>query len=117
MRRAWKLRRPDGALCGHCVTGPDKPVPTAGASAGDVLIDVRGVDYAIEGHKVFDGLNVSVRRGRITGIMGPSGTGKTTLLRLMTAQSAPDRGQVVVWGSDLATLSSAQVFAMRKRMG
>ena len=75
MRPPWKLRQPDGALCGHCVTGSDKPVPTAAASASDVLIDVRGVDYAIEGHKVFDGLNLSVRRGRITGIMGPSGTG------------------------------------------
>jgi ABC-type transport system involved in resistance to organic solvents, ATPase component len=49
--------------------------------------------------------------------MGPSGTGKTTLLRLITAQIAPDRGQVLVWGRDLAQLGSSEVFALRKRMG
>jgi phospholipid/cholesterol/gamma-HCH transport system ATP-binding protein len=99
------------------VTGPDKPPPAAAAARNDVVIDVRGVGYAVDAHAVFDDLNVTVRRGLITGIMGPSGTGKTTLLRLMTAQSAPDRGTVQVFGRDLSTLSSAQVFAMRKRMG
>jgi phospholipid/cholesterol/gamma-HCH transport system ATP-binding protein len=117
MRRRWKPRRPDGATSGDGVTGPDKPEPDAGASGAEALIDVRGVGYTIEGHAVFDGLDLSVRRGSITGIMGPSGTGKTTLLRLITAQIAPDRGEVRVWGRDLATLTSTQVFAMRRRMG
>jgi phospholipid/cholesterol/gamma-HCH transport system ATP-binding protein len=81
------------------------------------VIDVRGVGYGVEGHSVFEELNLSVRRGLITGIMGPSGTGKTTLLRLMTAQTAPDRGSVHVFGQDLAALSAPQVFAMRNRMG
>jgi phospholipid/cholesterol/gamma-HCH transport system ATP-binding protein len=117
MRRRWKPRRPDGATSGAGVTGPDKPEPDAGASGVEALVDVRGVGYAIEGHTVFDGLDLSVRRGAITGIMGPSGTGKTTLLRLITAQIAPDRGAVRVWGRDLATLTSAQVFTMRRRMG
>ena len=97
----------------------DSVIPAAAAAArgADVLIDVRGVHYAIDGRAVFESLDLRVRRGRITGIMGPSGTGKTTLLRLMTAQVSADRGQVLVWGRDLATLSSAEVFAMRKRMG
>ncbi|HSY07582.1 MAG TPA: ATP-binding cassette domain-containing protein [Steroidobacteraceae bacterium] len=99
------------------MTGPDNPGPAADASRAEVLIDVRGVSYSIDGRIVFDGLDLTVRRGRITGIMGPSGTGKTTLLRLMTAQIPPDRGQLRVWGRDLATLTAAEVFAMRKRMG
>jgi phospholipid/cholesterol/gamma-HCH transport system ATP-binding protein len=99
------------------VTGPDKPAPPSVTSAPEVLIDVRDVHYAIDGRAIFDGINLNVRRGRITGIMGPSGTGKTTLLRLMTAQALPDSGKVFAWGQDLATLTSKQVYAVRKRMG
>jgi len=99
------------------LTDPVKPAPLSGASGADVLIDVRGVHYEIDGRAIFDALDLTVRRGRITGIMGPSGTGKTTLLRLMTAQIPADSGEVRVWGRDLATLNSSEVFAMRKRMG
>jgi phospholipid/cholesterol/gamma-HCH transport system ATP-binding protein len=99
------------------LTDPVKPAPALGASGAEVLIDVRGVHYAIDGRAIFESLDLTVRRGRITGIMGPSGTGKTTLLRLMTAQVPVDSGQVLVWGQDLATLNSREVFALRKRMG
>ena len=85
--------------------------------ADDVIVDVRDVHYAVGGRPIFAGLDIQVRRGRITAVMGPSGTGKTTLLRLITGQIAPDRGQVLVWGQDLATLNRAQIFALRKRMG
>jgi len=83
----------------------------------DIVIDVRDVHYAIGGRPIFAGLNIQAQRGRITAIMGPSGTGKTTLLRLITGQIAPDRGQVLVWGQDIATLSYDELFAVRKRMG
>jgi phospholipid/cholesterol/gamma-HCH transport system ATP-binding protein len=99
------------------LTDPIIPAAAAAARGADVLIDVRGVHYSIDGRAIFETLDLTVRRGRITGIMGPSGTGKTTLLRLMTAQIPADSGQVLVWGRDLATLSSAEVFALRKRMG
>ena len=85
--------------------------------ADDIVIDVRDVHYAIGGRPIFAGLNIQVHRGRITAIMGPSGTGKTTLLRLITGQIAPDRGQVLVWGQDIATLNHDELFALRKRMG
>jgi len=82
-----------------------------------VVIDVRDVHFAIGGRSIFQGVNLTARRGRITAIMGPSGTGKTTLLRLITAQIAADRGQVLAFGSDVATLGTKQVYALRRRMG
>jgi len=87
------------------------------AQAGDAVIEVRDVRYAIGGRAIFDGLDVSARRGRITAFMGPSGTGKTTLLRLITGQVYAERGSVRVFGAEVATLSIKELFAMRRRMG
>ena len=80
-------------------------------------MDVSDVHYSVGSRPIFSGLNVKVRRGRITAIMGPSGTGKTTLLRLITAQSAPASGRIVVFGQDLSTLGSSEIYALRKRTG
>jgi phospholipid/cholesterol/gamma-HCH transport system ATP-binding protein len=88
-----------------------------GGPANDVIVDVRGVRYGIGGRDIFSDLDVTVRRGRITAIMGPSGTGKSTLLRLITAQIQPDAGKVMVWGNDMATLGSRQIYTLRQRMG
>jgi phospholipid/cholesterol/gamma-HCH transport system ATP-binding protein len=99
------------------VTGTAAASTAATAPAGDVVVAVRDVHYAAGGRPIFDGLDVEVRRGRITAIMGPSGTGKTTLLRLITAQIAPDSGQVQVFGRDLATLGGREIYALRRRMG
>jgi phospholipid/cholesterol/gamma-HCH transport system ATP-binding protein len=78
---------------------------------------MRDVHYAIGGREIFSGVDITVRRGHITAIMGPSGAGKTTLLKLITAQIFADRGQVRVFGHDLATLSSGEIYALRKRTG
>jgi phospholipid/cholesterol/gamma-HCH transport system ATP-binding protein len=81
------------------------------------VVDVRDVDYAVGGRPIFSGLNLTARRGRITAIMGPSGTGKTTLLRLITAQITAGAGTVQVFGKDLAVLSGREIYALRGRMG
>jgi phospholipid/cholesterol/gamma-HCH transport system ATP-binding protein len=49
--------------------------------------------------------------------MGPSGTGKTTLLQLITRQLSPDRGQVLIDGADIATLSQSELYRLRRRFG
>ncbi len=90
---------------------------TSTAPAGDVVVAVRDVHYAAGGRPIFAGLDLEVRRGRITAIMGPSGTGKTTLLRLITAQVPPARGQLTVFGQDLAGFGRGEVYALRRRMG
>jgi phospholipid/cholesterol/gamma-HCH transport system ATP-binding protein len=87
------------------------------ASAADTLVDVRDVHYAIGGRPIFTGLDLSVRRARITAIMGPSGTGKTTLLRLITAQISAQRGEVFAFGANLATQDRGEIYALRQRMG
>jgi len=87
------------------------------ASGGDAVIEVRDVRYAVGGRPIFDGLNITARRGRITAFMGPSGTGKTTLLRLITGQSHAERGSVQVFGEEVSTMSTRQLFGLRRRMG
>jgi phospholipid/cholesterol/gamma-HCH transport system ATP-binding protein len=87
------------------------------ASADDAVVDVRDAHYGIDGREIFSGLNIRVRRGLITAVMGPSGTGKTTLLRLITGQLFASSGQVLVFGRDIASLSGSEIYASRKRMG
>jgi phospholipid/cholesterol/gamma-HCH transport system ATP-binding protein len=81
------------------------------------VVAVRDVHYAVDSRPIFTGASLTARRGRITAIMGPSGTGKTTLLKLITAQIQPDQGQVLVFGQDIARLQSHEIYAVRKRMG
>jgi phospholipid/cholesterol/gamma-HCH transport system ATP-binding protein len=87
------------------------------AQAGDAVIEVRDVCFSVSGRKIFDGLNITARRGRISAIMGPSGTGKTTLLRLITGQIHAQRGEVCVWGENVAKMTRRELFALRRRMG
>jgi phospholipid/cholesterol/gamma-HCH transport system ATP-binding protein len=62
-------------------------------------------------------LDVTARRGRITAFMGPSGTGKTTLLRLITGQVRAESGSVEVWGEEVSRMSGSELFELRRRMG
>ena len=87
------------------------------SQAGDAVIEVRDAHYSVGGRKIFDGLNITARRGRITAFMGPSGTGKTTLLRLITGQVVAESGSVMVWGDEVSLMSSQELFALRRRMG
>jgi phospholipid/cholesterol/gamma-HCH transport system ATP-binding protein len=96
---------------------PDAGSGGESAQKSENLVEIRDLYYTVGRRPVFSGLNIDMRRGRITAIMGPSGTGKTTLLRLMTRQIEPDRGTIVVDGQDLAQLSRAGIYALRRRMG
>jgi phospholipid/cholesterol/gamma-HCH transport system ATP-binding protein len=99
------------------VTSSDSPNPASPGSPADAVVVVRDVQYAVDNRPIFTGANLTARRGRITAIMGPSGTGKTTLLKLITAQIQPDEGEVTVFGQNFAKLQSHEIYAVRKRMG
>jgi len=83
----------------------------------DNLIEVRDLDFSRGDRTIFKNLNVTISQGDVTAIMGPSGTGKTTLLQLITRQLHPDRGQVLVDGVDIATLSVKELYKLRQRFG
>lgn len=80
------------------------------------LVTLSRVDFSYAGHRIYRDLTLSVPRGRITAVLGPSGTGKTTLLRLIGAQLRPDRGQVRFDGTDVHRLSRRRLFTLRQRM-
>ncbi|WP_423063681.1 ABC transporter ATP-binding protein [Candidiatus Paracoxiella cheracis] len=80
-----------------------------------VIID--DLHYSRGDKKIFRGVNLAIKRGKVTAIMGPSGTGKTTLLRLIGGQLKPDSGQLKVNGSDVPSLSRSKLKQLRRRMG
>jgi phospholipid/cholesterol/gamma-HCH transport system ATP-binding protein len=81
------------------------------------IVDIRNLGYAVNGRPIFAGLDMQIPRGRITAVMGPSGTGKTTLLRLITGQLRPNAGSLVVAGQDMRAVKRADLFSLRRRMG
>lgn len=81
------------------------------------VVDITGLRYRVADKAIFDRLSISIPRGKVTAIMGPSGTGKTTLLRIMTGQILADRGRVLVEGQNLARLTNGELYQLRKQMG
>jgi phospholipid/cholesterol/gamma-HCH transport system ATP-binding protein len=86
-------------------------------TSAELAVRIRDLHYAVNGRPILAGVDLDVRRRSVTAIMGPSGTGKTTLLRLLTGQLRPTHGQIEVDGQDLSRLSRAGLFALRRRMG
>src|SRR5947209_3630004 len=88
------------------------------ANARDAaLITIRGLRTVLNGKTIFDGIDLDIPRGRITAIMGPSGTGKTTLIRHMTGQLVPDAGTIVVDRQDVWKLKREALFTLREKIG
>ncbi len=83
----------------------------------NTLVAIRGLNFRFGARMIFDGVDIDIQRGKVTTIMGPSGTGKTTLLRMIGGQLKPHRGSVVVDGKSVPELSRGELFQLRKRMG
>lgn len=85
-------------------------------SDSDHVIEINQMRFSRGERKIFNQVNLKIPRGKITAIMGPSGTGKTTLLRLMTGLITPDEGTVLVNGHSVASMSGQQLLRMRREM-
>ena len=101
-----------------------KPVSSCGAASetsqapgADVLVRVRGLHFRRGEQRIFDGVDLDIPRGLVTAIMGPSGTGKTTLLKLISGQLRADAGTIEVDGREIGSLSRSELYALRTRMG
>jgi len=81
------------------------------------LVEARDLSFSWGSRVIYNRLNLVIRRGQITGIMGPSGTGKTTLLKLIGGQLIPDSGQVLLNEINVASMNRKELFAARARMG
>jgi phospholipid/cholesterol/gamma-HCH transport system ATP-binding protein len=88
-----------------------------GSGAAGPVVSLAGVGYAVGGRPIFDQLDIHIERGKVTAIMGPSGTGKTTLLRLITGQLRASSGRVEVEGVDVGTLDNDALYRLRRGMG
>ena len=83
----------------------------------DSLVTIRGLRTVLNGKTIFDGVDLDIPRGGITAVMGPSGTGKTTLMRHITGQLAPDAGEIRVDGQDVGRIGRDELFALREKIG
>jgi phospholipid/cholesterol/gamma-HCH transport system ATP-binding protein len=90
-------------------------VPTKPAT--DNLVEVENVNFAYDSRPILKGVNLDIRRGQVVAIMGLSGCGKTTLLRLIGGALRPKQGEVRVDGKAVARMNHAERFALRRRMG
>lgn len=82
----------------------------------DCIVRIEDLHFAYGGKQIYRGLDLRVPRGKITAILGPSGTGKTTVLRLIGAQLTPQRGRVYFNGTDVNAVSRPQLYRLRKQM-
>lgn len=84
----------------------------------EALVVIDNIDFAhgFGAHQVYRGLSMRIPKGKITAVMGPSGIGKTTLLRLIGAQLRPQQGTITFAGENIHALGRADLYELRKRM-
>lgn len=82
----------------------------------DYLVDIDNLTFRRADRVIYDDISIRVPKGKITAVMGPSGIGKTTLLRLIGGQLAPDEGNISFDGESLVGISRRRLYEIRRRM-
>lgn len=82
----------------------------------EALVSIRQMTFSRGERKIFDDVSLDVPKGKVTAIMGPSGVGKTTLLRLIGGQILPDSGDIWFEGWNIPTLDRSELYRARKKM-
>jgi phospholipid/cholesterol/gamma-HCH transport system ATP-binding protein len=90
-----------------------------GQAQSEVVVSIKDVNfsYAPGERQILSGLSMKFRRGQVVAVMGGSGCGKTTILRLIGGQFTAQSGEVLFEGRDIGKMSSAQLMLARRRMG
>lgn len=83
----------------------------------DIIIDIQKLTFSRSERTIFQDVDIQIPRGKITAIMGPSGTGKTTLLKLIGGQLMPDSGDIWLDGDNIPELNRKALFDAREKMG
>ncbi len=81
------------------------------------LIEVKNLTFRRGERTIYDNLNLQFEKGKITAIMGPSGIGKTTLLKLVGGQLQPEKGEIWFDGQNICQLSNSELYQVRQKMG
>jgi phospholipid/cholesterol/gamma-HCH transport system ATP-binding protein len=81
------------------------------------LVEIRNLTYAYGRRRVLEHIDMAIPRGKVVAIMGISGSGKTTILRLIGGVLRPQRGEVIVAGQSVPELDRGALYALRRRMG
>jgi len=83
----------------------------------DNLVEIEDVAFSYGARPVLKGINLTAKRGQVIAIMGSSGCGKTTLLRLIGGQIKPAQGKVRIAGESLGELDQTELYRLRRKMG
>jgi phospholipid/cholesterol/gamma-HCH transport system ATP-binding protein len=83
----------------------------------DNIVEVQGLRFSYGDLEIFRGLSLAIQRGSVVGILGGSGVGKSTLLKIIGGQLRPSRGTVKVAGKDVHRLGPDELYALRLEMG
>ena len=100
-------------------SGQPNSLDVSKQAAGEVVVAIKDVNfsYALGERQILSGLNMEFRRGQVVAVMGSSGCGKTTILRLIGGQFNAQSGQVLFEGQDIGKMNGAELMAARRRMG
>ena len=97
-------------------SSPEGDRPTT-ARSDRYLVEIRDLTFHFGSKMVFDDFNLEIRRGECLVLLGPSGIGKSTLLRLLLGTLRPESGRIWFDGKDIAVLSGEKLNRLRARMG
>lgn len=86
------------------------------AASKNNLVEIRDMSFYRGNRPIYKNMSLEVPRGKVVAIMGPSGIGKTTLLRLIGGQLKPQSGQILFNGENVPTLSRHRLYQIRKKM-